>query len=167
MMRLKKLALTAAIGAVALGGNPGLAAADGANQQFTIIKLGANTGTVVGRGLIDGAGTEENTKHDVGPGQPFEVTFTFPQGMLFIHNVPGTPQIDFNPTSCLTRITIHPVTTVTGGTGAFAGASGGGTATTNITTIANRGADGNCLPPSSPLLFELAIARSTMTLTLL
>jgi len=165
-MIIKRLALAAAIGAVALGANPGFAAADGANQEFTIVKLGANTGTVVGSGLITGAGTEENTKHDVGPGQPFKVTFTFPQGMLFIDNVPGPPQIDFNPTSCLTRITIHPVTTVTGGTGAFAGASGAGTATTDITTIANRGADGNCLPPSSPPLFELAIARSAMTLVL-
>jgi hypothetical protein len=165
-MIIRKLALVAAVGAVAVGGTPGLATAAGGTQDFTVVKLGASTGTVVARGLINGAGTEENTRHNVLPGQAFDVTFTFPAGTLSMHVLPGQPEIDMNPTSCLARITLHPFSKVSVGTGAYTGAQGEGFGTSNITTIANRAADGSCLPPPSPLFFELAVVRTTIDLVL-
>lgn len=53
------------------------------------MKLGASTGTVVGRGLITGVGNPG--EQDAPPGRKFQVTFTFPQCKLFIDVLPGQP----------------------------------------------------------------------------
>ncbi len=115
-----------------------------------MIKIGRGPGTVIGRGVITGVGVEENNRFDLPPGSTFQVTFHFPEGDLYMDVVPGPPQVDFNPNSCVTRITLHPTTTVTGGTGAYEGASGSGTATSHILVIAGRAEDGSCLSPSAP-----------------
>ena len=117
--------------------------------------------------MINGAGAEETNGLQVPRGSPFQVEFTFPQGKLFQTITPvGAPTVDFNPTTCVTRVTIVDTTVVTGGTGAFADATGSGVATANLTSIRGRNADGSCLPATSPPIFEMSFVRAPGTLTL-
>ena len=166
MRTIKKIALAAVIVAMALVGSPGFAEADTGAQEFTIVKIGANTGTVVARGLINAVGSEENTRHQVPLGTPFSVTFSFRQGDLSMIVTPGPPQIDANPKTCVTRVKLSVSSVVTGGTGVFTGATGGGTGVSNIRIVRGRSVDGSCLGPAFPPVFEIAVARSTITLTL-
>ena len=165
-MFVRKLALSAAVVGLAVAGTPGPAVAETGAQEFRVVKIGTNTGTVVARGVITGAGREENNRLEVPRGAPFQVRFIFPDGELFQTITPvGAPVVDFNPTSCLSRITIFDTTEITGGTGAYAGATGSGVATAHLTTIRGRDADGNCLPPTAPPIFEMSqvVAPGTMT----
>ena len=167
-MNIRRVLAVAVVGGVAMLGFPGTAMASTDVQHFTVITLDGAPGTVVATGsLIYGAGVEENTRALVPPGSPFQVTFTFAEGQLIHTVVPGLPQIDADPVSCVTRIVQHPTTFVTGGTGVFAGATGTGTATRQRTVVAGRDATGACLPPTAPPIFALSIIESNMTLTLL
>ncbi len=165
-MFVRKVLFGAAVAGVALAGAPGAALADGVPHDFRIIKLGANPGTVIATGPLYGAGVETNTRHQVPLGQPFDVTFSFAHGDLYLKAIPGPPQVDADPVSCVTRITLIVRNVVTGGTGAYAGATGTGSGVSNLTQIRGRAADGTCLPLSSPPSFELANVRATELLTL-
>ena len=165
-MLLRKVLFGAAAVGMALAGAPGAAMADEVAHEFRIIKLGANPGTVIALGPLHGAGIETNTRHQVPLGQPFVVTFSFSHGDLYLQAIPGPPQINANPVSCVTRITLNSRTVVTGGTGAYAGATGTGSGTSNVTQIRGRADDGTCLPLMSPPIFELANVRATAFLTL-
>ncbi len=124
-MIIKKLALAAAAIGMGVAGTAVPATAATGPQTFTVVKIGTNTGTVVGRGVITGAGREENNRLQVPRGAPFQVEFSFPQGQLFQTITPvGPPKVDFNPVTCVARITIFDTTIVDGGTGAYAGATG-------------------------------------------
>lgn len=165
-MKLKKLVLTAIVAGSVLIGNPGPANAVTARQDFTVVKIGANTGTVVAQGLITGAGREENNRLQVPRGGPFQVEFSFAEGDLYQTITPaGPPQVDFNPTTCVARLTFAHTAVVTGGTGAYEGATGGGTAIANLTVIRGRNADGTCLPDTAPPIFEMSYVKATGTLT--
>jgi hypothetical protein len=165
---IKKVVLAAAIGALALAGAPGAAVAETTGpQNFTVIKIGTNTGTVIARGVITGAGAEENDRLQQPRGAPFHVEFTFPDGKLFQTITPvGPPKVEFNPVTCVAKISIFDTTLVTGGTGAYAGATGSGTANATLTVIRGRNADGSCLPETSPPIFEMSQVRAPGTLTL-
>ena len=165
-MNVRKLVSFAAICGLALVGAPGKAMAATADHHFRIVKLGANPGTVIAQGPFYGVGTETNTRHQVPLGSPFTVTFSFNHGELYLDAIPARPQIDAAPVSCVTRVTLQVQNVVTGGTGAYAGATGTGSGTSNITQIRGRAPDGSCLPLSSPPLFELANVRAVETLTL-
>lgn len=163
---LRTLALSAAVGGVAIAGTPGPAVADTGAQEFYVVKIGTNTGTVVARGVVTGAGREENNRLAVPRGAPFEVRFSFPQGEVFQTITPvGMPVVDFDPTTCLSQITISDTTEITGGTGAYAGATGAGVATAHLTTIRGRNADGSCLPPTASPIFEMTRVVATGTMS--
>jgi hypothetical protein len=165
-MVFRKLALSAAVVGLAIAGMPGPAAAETGAQEFRVVKIGANTGTVVALGVITGGGREENNRLQVERGTPFQVRFTFPRGELFQTITPvGAPVVDFNPTTCLSRISIFDTTKIDYGTGAYAGATGSGVATAQLTTIRGRDADGNCLPPTAPPIFEMSQVVGTGTMT--
>ena len=167
-MNIKRVLAVAVVGGVAMLGFPGTAMASTVEQDFSVISINSAPGLVVATGsLIYGAGVEQNTRALVPPGSPFQVTFTFAEGQLVHTVVPGPPQIDVDPVTCVTRIVSHPTTVVTGGTGVFAGATGTGTATTRRTVVAGLDATGACLPPTAPPILALGIIESTMTLTLL
>ena len=167
-MNIKRVLAGAVVGGVAMLGFPGTAMASTVDQDFRVINLDGEPGTVVATGsLIYGAGVEENTRPLVPPGSPFQVTFTFAEGQLIHTVVPGASQIDADPVTCVTRIVSHPTTFVTGGTGVFAGATGTGTATTRRMVVAGLDATGACLPPTAPPILALGIIESNMTLTLL
>lgn len=65
-----------------LGGNARTAVADTGPQEFTVVKIGTNTGTVVARGVITAAEREENNRLQAPRGAPFQVHFSFPRGDL-------------------------------------------------------------------------------------
>lgn len=165
-MNVRKLLSIAVVGGLTLLGTPGEAVAATADHQFRIIKLGANPGTVIAQGPFYGAGTETNTRHQVPLGSPFTVTFSFAHGDLYLNAAPAPPRIEADPVTCVTRITLQVRNDITGGTGVYAGATGTGSGTSNITQIRGRAADGSCLPLSSPPIFELANVRAVETLTL-
>ncbi|MDQ3641156.1 MAG: hypothetical protein M3450_06760 [Actinomycetota bacterium] len=166
-MKIRKLALAAAVVGLSLAGTPGPAVADTGPQEFTVVKIGTNTGTVVARGVITAAGREENNRLQVPRGAPFQVHFSFPQGDLFQTITPvGAPQVDFNPTTCMTRVTIFDTTEITGGTGAYAGATGSGVATAKLTIIRGRNADGSCMDAKAPPIFEMSQVAAPGSLTI-
>lgn len=165
-MIVKKLVLSAAIFGLAVAGTAGPATAATGTQEFTVVKIGTNTGTVVARGVITGAGREENNRLQVPRGGPFQVEFTFPQGKVFQTITPvGAPEIEFNPTTCVARVRIFDTTEITGGTGAYAGATGSGVANAVLTIIRGRNADGSCLDATAPPTFEMSQVKATGTLT--
>ena len=165
-MNVRRLVSAAVIGGLALLTMPGEAMAATAAHQFRIVKLGANPGTVIAQGPYYGVGTETNTRHLVPLGQPFNVVFSFDHGDLHLDANPTPPQIDSDPISCVTRVTLQVNNVVTGGTGVYAGATGAGSGVSNIIQIRGRASDGSCLPLSSPPSFELANVRAVETITL-
>ena len=161
---MKKLALAAVIGGLVLTGPAGPANAQtSANQTFTVVKVGANPGLVVGTGVINGAGVENNNRLQVPRGSEFQAVFSFAGGDLFQTATPVSAQSEFDPATCVTRTAIFNTFIITGGTGDLAGASGGGDGTANLTTVAGRGADGNCLGPESPPVFLISVVRLRAT----
>ena len=165
-MKIRRLLTAALIAGSALAGAPGEALAATETHQFRIVKIGADPGTVIAQGPIYGVGTETNTRHQVPLGSPFQVTFSFAHGDLYLNAIPTPPQIDTDPVSCVTRVTLQVRNVVTGGTGTYAGATGTGSGTSSITQIRGRAPDGSCLPLSAPPIFEIANVQATETLTL-
>jgi len=164
---LRKLALAALVGGLTIAAPSGDALAEAAgSQDFTVVKIGANPGTVIARGVITAAGVEENDRLQIPTAPQFHVIFHFPQGDLFMTNTVGTPEVDFNPAACLSRITLHPTTVVTGGTDAYAGATGSATSTAHLTVLGGRNEDGTCQGPASPPMFMTTFVQASGTLRL-
>lgn len=168
-MSMKKRAAATLVGGLALLASPGQAVAETGNQRFTIIQVGdgPSTGVIVATGVITGAGTEVDNRTQVPPGSPFKATYSFSGGKLFATvAATGRPLIKFNPSSCVTTVNIVDTSTITGGTGAFQGASGSSTDTVRVTSVGARDSQGRCLPPGSPPLFQIGIIRTEGSLTL-
>ena len=161
---MRKLALAVMMGGLVLTGSPGPAAAQTSpNQTFTVVKVGANAGTVVGTGVINGAGVENNTRLQVPRGSQFQAVFSFAEGDLLQTATPVSAQSEFDPATCVTRTAIFNTFVITGGTRGLAGASGHGEGMANLTTIAGRDDDGNCLGPDSPPVLLISVVRLTAT----
>lgn len=160
---MRRLVLAAVVGALAVAAAPGHPLADTVGaEQFTVVKVGSDPGTAAATGVINGVAIENNDRLGVPRGAPFHVTFSFPQGDLFQTIAPaGPPEIQYNPTTCVTTTVLHDTTTITGGTNAFAGASGTGTATANLISVAGRNSDGSCLPPDAAPVFALSVVRAS------
>jgi len=164
---MKKRAVATLVGGLSLLASPGQAIAETGSQRFTIIQVGDGPHRIVATGLITGVGTEVDNRTQVPPGSPFQATYTFSEGELFATVArAGRPQIEFNPSSCVTTVNIVDTQRITGGTGAFHGASGSSTDTISVTSVGARDSEGRCLPPGSPPLFEIGIIRTEGSLTL-
>jgi hypothetical protein len=149
---MKRAALSLLVAVVVLLGLPAPAWAQG-NQRFIGISTipGGNTGTVVGTGPITGVGTFVLPEGQ-GPG-PLPAQFSFTEGTVFATIVPNPPVIDFNPRTCLVLIRTSGTFEVTGGTGPFAGASGGGTFAGRAFVLLARAPQGECQPEAEPQFF--------------
>ncbi len=167
-MTIKKFAAAAIVGGLALMTSPNQVLAETSRtQRFTVLIPAEGPGTVIATGVVTGVGSEVDTREQVPPGSPFQATYTFPEGQLFATvAAAGRPQVEFNPGNCVTTINLVDTATITGGTGAFEGASGSSTDTVRVISVAGRGDDGRCLGPEHPPIFELGIIRSEGTLTL-
>jgi hypothetical protein len=104
------------------------------------------------RGVFNGVGRiveRENL-----PGDPDNVSrddLVFPDGTMHIVNVTLDVSSDLNPISCIATFTVQQETSIEGGTGIFADATGSGTATVIGRAKAQRAPDGSCDMNQLPL----------------
>ncbi len=161
---MKRRALWLLVAVVVLVGHPAPAWAQG-NQRFIGVSTipGGNTGTVVATGPITGVGTFVLPEGQ-GPG-PLPAEFIFTEGTVFVTIVPNPPAIDFNPQTCLVLIRTSGTFEVTGGTGRFGGASGGGAFAGRAVVLLARGPQGECQPEAEPQFF-FAVVDNTGNVTL-
>jgi hypothetical protein len=110
-------------------------------------------------GPIRGAGTETQTYIDTADGETVQFTWHFPAG-----NVTGDAiedyALSFDPTSCTAQATGTGTWTITGGTGAYAGATGSGSFADRGTLVGARDRNGACQGPDSGV--EPKIAASIL-----
>jgi hypothetical protein len=94
------------------------------------------------------------------------VTLHFAHGDLVADFNEFNFQMKFNPMACAAGTTSQGTMTVTGGTGAYAGASGALTFTTSGQIVGERGARGECLAMQAPPKFDnvLLVAVGTVSL---
>lgn len=163
---MKKFVLSLIVGGLVLAGSAGPAVAETTNQTFTVVKVGANPGTVVGIGVINGVGVENNNRLQVLPGSEFNATFSFAEGDLLQRATPVSAQSQFDPATCVTRTAIFNTFVITDGTRGFAGVSGHGSGTADVTVVAGRDSEGRCLGPASPPLFVISVVRLTAVVDL-
>ena len=127
---------------------PGVASADvSGGQDFLVVFSGppGTVGRVSASGVFTGYGTV--TTPEGQPPRPFPVVFTFPQGMLFLTVTPTGSGLQFDPQACLISGPIFGTYQITGGTGQFTGASGGGTFQGTDYVLLARDAQGRCSGP--------------------
>ncbi len=144
-------------------GLAGPASAVTGSQRFTVLFSG-ETGKVFAAGVINGAGTDvELSSTDNPDGSSSGVDqFVFPQGTLTVTHFENPGEFSFNPRSCVGRFSFTGTFTVTGGTGAYAGATGSGTDVGSGVFVAKRNPDGSC---SEEEAFSNVVVRATGTLS--
>jgi hypothetical protein len=144
--------------------SPATAATSGEQNWVVITTPGAPT-RVVASGLVNAAGTVTDvlTLNPNGTFDNFAVQ-TFPNGTLNYHGM-GTFTTTVDPRSCVGRGDVVGPFVITGGTGAYAGAGGSGTALITLYFVFNRNPDGSCVqgPPAK----TYGVARAAGHLTLL
>jgi len=164
---MRKLALALIVGGLALAGSPGPATAEtAANQTFTVVKIGANPGTVAATGVINGVGVENNNRLQVPRGSQFQAVFSFAEGDLVQTATPVRAESHFDPATCVSRTAIFNSMVITGGTRGLSGVTGSGEGTANLIAIGPRGDDGACLGPDAPPVFLMSVVRLTATVNL-
>lgn len=133
--------------AVAGTGWAAWAASDSGHQRFFLHGEGASfdlLNQVVASGPISGVGQEQVVEdHSEEGHQNFTAEWAFPKGTISVE-IQGTETTDFNPVSCAGAIKGHLHWTITGGSDAYAGASGSGSGTYVERFVVDRGPDG-CL----------------------
>ncbi len=150
--------LAAVMAALALAG-PALAVSG--TQRFTVL-LGDDVELVIAAGLVHAVGRLETDSHQFDPEDGSVVVlnqFVFDDGTLAV-TFRGQAQLESGP-NCVTRTAIDGTFEVTGGTGRYAGATGGGTFTDRGVLVGRRGPEG-----CSEEGFFRAVIRATGTITL-
>ena len=150
--------LVAVVSMLALAGP---AEAVSGTQRFTVL-LGDDVEPVIAAGPVRGVGTLETDSHQFNPEDGSVVVlnrFIFEDGTLEV-TFQGQAQLESGP-NCVTRTAIDGTFTVTGGTGRYEGAEGGGTFTDRGVWVQRRGPAG-CSADGS---FR-AVIRATGTVTL-
>lgn len=94
------------------------------NESFTIIEPSPGGGPVIAHGAFSAAGTdvELSPNSDTGSG-----VFIFPGGTITAVHTTTSSTGTFNPKTCVAHFQFSGTYVITGGTGAYAGASGSGT----------------------------------------
>ncbi len=138
-MRAIVSVLIAGMATVSLAGP---APAASGTQRFTVL-LGEEVEPVIASGPVRGVGTLVTDSHQFNPedGSVLVVTrFVFEEGTLFV-TFRGQAQLE-SVARCVTRTAIDGTFEITGGTGRYEGATGGGTFTDRGTLVLRRGAEG-------------------------
>jgi len=163
-MRVARVTTVAAIVVMALLVAPSApaSAAPTGTERLTLVTtsftLDTASGRVVATGPVAGAGTFFQ-----GPGDVYEMTVDLPQGDLFLLVENTSFTIDTNERACVDRFSGTESFVVTGGSGAFSGASGRGSDSYRGTTVYPRNADGTCNFEAVPRGFIIATAVLTLT----
>ena len=141
-----------AIVAVLLLGAPSPAVALSGTQEFHLFVVGPGPvppGRVVAIGVINAQGTAQQVSVQQNPDGSFTGVniYTFPAGSVIVQFTGRPTSFQFDPVRCITSFAVSGTFTIIGGTGAYAGASGSGTFTSEGQSILRRTVSG-CSPPS-------------------
>lgn len=161
MRVIRRMSMVAAIVAMALLLAPSApASAAPGTERLTLTTTnftpGAASGRVVATGPVTGLGTFTQT-----PGDVFEIVVDLPQGSLFLLVEDTTRAVD--TTACVVHFSGGGTVVVTGGTGAFSGASGSGSHSWRGHTGFPKNADGSCNYNAAPNAFIIATAVLNLT----
>jgi len=153
-MRRALLGFAGAAGGVLLTAGPAFAATTGA-QGFTLTSSGRGPLQVTATGPIHGAAVDKTSG-------PTHDQFVFPQGAVNVQHAPTSSHQ--GPTAgCTTFYTERGTYGLAGGTGAYAGASGGGTYFLHDVSFAKMLPNGTCSQkPSSNLTTIFAHGTTTL-----
>ena len=114
-------------------------------QTFVLYNAGSTFGgenTVVASGAISGIGTERILTDNSSQGtQEFTSELVFPDGTVTM-DVHGSDTTTVDPRTCAGNVTGHVTWTITGGTGAYDGATGSGTGRYTDRFVLQRDANG-------------------------
>lgn len=130
-------------------------------EAFTIIVAGTAPQLFIAEGALDGTGTAVPVSSAGENGGTDRVQFPGGTFMLTLANNPGGTGTG-NPVTCVDTFSGTGVSTISGGTGRFAGITGTGTFTFNLTFIADRTPQGGCSQQGTVL--DLVRDRGTLTL---
>lgn len=139
-----------------------MAATSGA-QTWTVVSRNGQPTRVAASGVLTNAGTVKDflTLHlETGTFDNFAVQ-TYPDGTLLYHGQ-GTAVLNVDPVTCIGKGRFVGPFVITGGTGAYAGASGSGVAIGDLTFVFTRTPTG-C---SSVPIQSWGVAQATGQLTL-
>lgn len=167
LFRSTALAVTAlilAVGSVLL--SPSAGALQAPNQTFRLVFTAdpsQEPGTVIAYGPITGVGAVRVTP---GSGSGFLSTYEFAPGSISVAVTPTGGSFDPDFRSCTARVTSTSQVVITSGTGAYAGASGAGVATSSGFLVGERGPGGECLLGQAPPARGVEIATVNMTLVI-
>ena len=142
---MRRRGLAALVAVVALLGWSGAASAETGPQRFVLYQApGEENFTVYATGPISGIGTDYLLTEGVGPtGSTQRTTETvFPNGSTFNTLTVQENSLAFDPRTCVARITGRSHLEITGGTGAYEGATGSGEVTFQAISIADRTPEG-------------------------
>ena len=125
-----------------LGPVAAASAAVSGTEAFTIFSSGGAR-TVTGTGVFNGVGSQFVDARQDNPNGTFTTRerLVFPEGTLMTATA-GSRSASFDATTCIRTITSSGTVTVAGGSGGFAGATGGGTFTARAVLRGTRGPSG-------------------------
>ncbi len=167
-MRTKRTVMAAVAATAMMAGlsSPAFGAQAAGPERLTFIlrfpqaNALSQTGQVVASGPVSGVGTLTTG----GGGETFPVTIVLPQGNLNLVVTSGPTNDSFNQAACVATFTGTDTVQVTGGTGAFAGARGGGSDSSQGTVVLPRNPDGSCNTDGEPVA-GVTIIRATINLS--
>jgi hypothetical protein len=139
--------------AMPAGASPAARAAVSGTEHFQLMSTSATSGTF--SAIVNGVFTAGGVDHS---GSKNVDTLVFPKGSFKLTHK-GTLKQTFNPKTCLLTESEHATVTLSGGTGAYAGISGTGTAQLSVLAIA-AGSPGKCSKTKPPVSFQLIVKGS-------
>jgi hypothetical protein len=151
--------IAAAAAAAAMSGagialaSTGSAGTSGAESFQMMSTSGTNSASsVIAHGVFTGAGADHEHAHNNG-------TFVFRNGTVRVHHTNGKGRQSFNPKTCLLTVSQRGAYRITGGTGKYAGITGGGRYQLSILAVGAR-SGGKCSQSKPPLAFHQVIDAS-------
>jgi hypothetical protein len=130
---MRKLAVAAVGVLCVLAGPAGSASADNVEQRWLVLTNPGKPTKVVATGTLNASGTVIDVL-TLNPDGTFDnlATQVFPDGNLFYHGA-GTFEFTVDPRTCIGKGDVVGPFEITGGTGAYEGASGEGVALIDLT----------------------------------